>query len=63
MSVPDAVAQDPQFRAQMIQQNFFLRETSTGVTAICKKKQQDNGFTLAFADPHAARCERRRWPT
>jgi hypothetical protein len=26
-----------------------MRETSTGVTAICKKKAQDNGFTLAFA--------------
>ena len=46
--VPDWVAENPQFRAQMIQQNFFFRETSAGVTAICKKKNADNGFTLAF---------------
>ena len=46
--VPDSVAQDPKFRAQMIQQNFFFRETSTGSTAICKKKTAENGFTLAF---------------
>jgi hypothetical protein len=46
--VPDSVAQDPKFRAQMIQQNFFFRETSTGNTAICKKKTAENGFTLAF---------------
>jgi hypothetical protein len=42
----------------MIQQNFFMRETPTGNTAICKKKAQDNGFTLSFTDPvgsaHAA---------
>jgi len=50
-AVPDAVAQNPQFRGQMIQQSYFLRETSNGVTAICRKKQQDNGFTLAFGDP------------
>jgi len=50
-AVPDAVAQNPQFRGQMIQQNYFLRETSDGVTTICRKKQQDNGFTLAFGDP------------
>jgi hypothetical protein len=48
-AVPDDVGKNPQFRSQMIQQGFFMRETSTGVTAICKKKAQDNGFTLAFA--------------
>ena len=50
-AVPDATAQEPHFRAQMIQQNLFLRETSVGLTAICRRKTQDNGFTLAFADP------------
>ena len=50
-TVPDAVAQDAKFRAQMFQQNFFVRETSTGITAICKKKSQDVGLTLLFADP------------
>ena len=51
--VPDALAQDPKFRSQIIQQNFFFRETSSGVTAICKKKAADNGFTLAFTNPAA----------
>ena len=50
-AAPDAIAQEPHFRAQMIQQNLFLRETSAGLTAICRRKSQDNGFTLAFADP------------
>ncbi len=47
--VTDAMAQDPKFRSEMIQQGFFFRETSAGVSAICKKKNADNGFTLAFA--------------
>jgi len=51
--VPDAVANDPKFRSDIIQQNFFFRETSSGVTAICKKKAADNGFTLAFTNPAA----------
>ena len=51
--VPDALAQDAKFRSQMIQQNFFFRETSAGVSAICKKKVADNGFTLAFTSPGA----------
>ena len=51
--VPDALAQDPKFRSDIIQQNFFFRETSSGVTAICKKKAADNGFTLAFTNPNA----------
>ena len=52
--VPDATAQEPHFRAQMLQQSLFLRETSNGLTAICRRKTQDNGFTLAFADPAQA---------
>ena len=47
--VTDVMAQDAKFRAQMIQQGFFFRETSAGVSAICKKKTADNGFTLAFS--------------
>ena len=48
--VPNGAALDPQFRGQMIQQNYFLRQADTGV-AVCRKKQQDSGFTLAFGDP------------
>ena len=56
-AVPDAMAQEPQFRSQMIQQSLFLRETSSGLTAICRRKTQDNGFTLAFADPAQAAAQ------
>jgi len=55
--VTDTMAQDAKFRAQMIQQGFFFRETSTGVWAICKKKNADSGFTLAFARPDAPNAE------
>ena len=51
--VPDAIAQNAKFRSEMIQQGFFFRETSTGVSAICKKKNADNGFTLAFTEANA----------
>jgi hypothetical protein len=55
--VTDAMAQDPRFRSEMIQQGFFFRETSAGVSAICKKKNADNGFTLAFTRPGARNAE------
>ena len=50
-AVPDAVAQNPQFRTQMIQQNFFVRQAANGISAICRKKSQDNSFTLTFTNP------------
>jgi hypothetical protein len=49
--VPAAVARDPKFRAQMIQQNLFVRETADGKSAVCRKMEQSNGFTVTFADP------------
>jgi hypothetical protein len=52
-AVPDAVAQNPQFRAQILQQNMFVRQAANDVSAICRKKAQDNGFTLTFANPMA----------
>ena len=52
-AVPDYLAQNPQFRAQVLQQNFFLRQAANGITAICRKKAQDNGFTLTFSNPMA----------
>jgi hypothetical protein len=56
-TVPYAVAQDPSFRAQMFQQNFFLRDTSTNFTAVCKKKSQDVGLTLLFADSEKTQAD------
>jgi hypothetical protein len=50
-TVPDAVAQNPQFRSEMIQQGLIVRETSSGVAAICRKKPEDTGFTLSFTNP------------
>jgi hypothetical protein len=50
-TVPDAVAQDAKFRTQMIQQNLLVRETSSGVAAICRKKPENTGYTLNFTNP------------
>ena len=50
-TVPDSVAQNPQFRSQMIQQNLIVRETSSGVAAICRKKPENTGYTLNFTNP------------
>jgi hypothetical protein len=50
-TVPDTVAKDPQFRSQMIQQGLIVRETSTGVAAICRKKPESTGYTLNFTNP------------
>ncbi len=50
-TVPDAVARDAKFRAQMIQQNLIVRETSSGVAAICRKKPENTGYTLNFTNP------------
>jgi hypothetical protein len=52
-TVPDAVAQNPQFRYEMIQQDLIVRETSSGVAAICRKKPENTGFTLSFTNPSA----------
>ncbi len=50
-TVPDAVAENPQFRTQMIQQGLTVRETSAGVAAICRKKPENPGYTLNFTNP------------
>jgi hypothetical protein len=50
-TVPDSVAQDAKFRTQMIQQNLIVRETSSGVAAICRKKPENTGYTLNFTNP------------
>jgi len=57
-TVPAEVAGNPAFRAQMIQQKYALKQTAGGMWAICRKKEQDNGFTLTFIDPVPAALTR-----
>jgi len=35
----------------MIQQNLLVRQTSSGVAAICRKKPENTGYTLNFTNP------------
>jgi hypothetical protein len=49
--VPEPVADNPAFRSQMIQQKLTLRETGDGLWAVCRKRDEANGFTLTFANP------------